>query len=388
MKFNLTAKTLFGLEEVLAEELRNLGAEEVETGNRAVYFKGDNKVMYEANLWCRTALKILKPIKTFVVNNEEELYKEIKKIKWDTYMSVEDTLAVDAVVGSSNLDHSLYAALKTKDAVVDQFRDKYGERPSVDTKHPTLRINVHIYKENCTVSLDSSGDSLHKRGYREMMGEASLSEVLAAGLILLSGWDKKSNFVDFMCGSATLLIEAALIAKNIAPGSFKKEFGFERWRDFDANLWKNICDEAEKKRSKEFNFSITGVDMSSRSIRLAKENIENAKLSKYIRVETIPFQEFTPPKGGGTVVINPPYGERITVEDINALYKKVGDELKHKYEGYSAWILTSNMEAAKFIGLKPSRKILIFNGQLECKFLKFEIYKGSKKAKKMEVNKS
>lgn len=382
-KQQYVATTFSGLENVLEEELLQLGAVETEIGLRAVSFKGDKEILYKANLWCRTALRILLPVKTFPAKDEHELYREVQKIDWSQFMSVTDTLAIDAGVSTSAINHSKYAALKTKDAIVDQFRTKFDARPSVDVEHPTIRINVRIARDECSLSLDSSGEILYKRGYRDVVSVAPLNEVLAAGMILLSGWDKKSNFVDFTCGSGTLLSEAALIAKNIPPGIFRSEFGFEKWNDFDSDLWEKVLDEAAGQKIGNLDFKIAGSDIESRAIRVAKGNIENAGLSKTVELNVTPFQEVIPPAGGGVVIINPPYGERITPEDINMMYKEIGDALKKKFSGYDAWILTSNMEAAKNIGLRPTRKIPLFNAALECKFLKFSIYDGTKKIHKL-----
>jgi putative N6-adenine-specific DNA methylase len=380
-KFKLLAKTTFGFEDLLAGELTSFGATNIEKLTRAVTFDGDHEVMYKANLWSRVALRILKPIKTFPAGSEQQLYDEVKKIDWSQFLSVDETLAVDGVVSNSMLNHSLYVALKTKDAIVDQFRENVGRRPSVDTAHPKVRINVHISKDIANISLDSSGDSLHKRGYRNQTGEAPINETLAAGMIMLSGWDRKSPLVDFMCGSGTILIEAALMAKNIAPGIFRNEFGFERWNDFDSELWEKIRDDAKAKELKKMEFPLVGIDKSQQTLKTAKENVSNARMNDSIRLHAMPFEEYTPEVNNGMVIINPPYGGRITDEDLFSLYKSIGDQLKKKYKGFTAWILTANKEAAKNIGLKPSRKIELYNGSLECRFLKFELYEGSKKGK-------
>ena len=375
--------TLAGLEDVLASELHALGAENISIGARAVYFEGDKSVLYKANLYCRTAVKILKPIAQFDCPDENVLYEEIGKINWEKYMSVDDTLSIDGVVFSSHINHSKYAALKTKDAICDQFRSKYDKRPSVDTRDPHLRLHVRISLDVCTVSLNSSGESLHKRGYRPNAEiEAPINEVLAAGLILLTGWDKISTFIDPMCGSGTFLVEAALIAKNIPPGIFRKQFAFEKWRDFDAQLWRNIVDESYTKRQRRLNTVILGSDINPEVVEVAKQSLDNAKLGHEVKVECIPFDQFIPPTGGGTVMFNPPYGERLNEDDVNVLYESIGNRLKLKFPGYNAWIITSNPDAAKHIGLHPSKKIPIFNGALECRFMKFELYEGSRKMKK------
>ncbi|MCX6292116.1 MAG: THUMP domain-containing protein [Bacteroidetes bacterium] len=378
-KYKLLAKTTFGFEDILAEELRLLGAENIEKVTRAVTFEGDDEIMYRANLWSRVALRILKPVKSFPAGSEQQLYDEVRKIDWSQFISVDDTLAVDGVVSNSVLNHSLYVALKTKDAIVDQFRDLTGKRPSVDTAHPTVRINVHISRDVANISLDSSGDSLHKRGYRNQTGEAPINETLAAGMVILSGWDRKSPLIDFMCGSGTILIEAALMARNIAPGIFRNEFGFQRWKEFDNELWEKIREEAKAGEISKVDFPLTGIEKFAPTLKMAKENAGNAKLADSIRFQAMTFEEYTPEAQNGTVIINPPYGGRITDQDLLQLYKTIGDNLKKKYKGFTAWILTANKEAAKSIGLKPSRKIELYNGSLECRFLKFELYEGTRK---------
>lgn len=377
-QFQMLAKTMMGLEEVLANELKEIGATNIEILSRAVSFTGDNKIMYSANYWCRTALHILKPIAAFYIRREEDLYKKIYEIKWEDYLSISGTMAVDAVVNASVMTHSHYVSLKTKDAVVDRFRDYHGKRPSINTENPDVRINIHLFKNYCTVSLDSSGYSLHKRGYRIKTGVAPISEVLAAGIILLSGWDKQSNFIDPMCGSGTIVCEAAMIANNIPSGFYRKSFGFEKWKDFDMELWENIKTEALDKQT-EFEYDIIGSDISEEAIQIALENARSARLHKDIVFEVKSFEEQKPPEDGGVMVCNPPYGERIVPDDIIRMYQEMGNALKKNYSGYQAWIISSDFNALKFIGLKPTRKISLFNGPLECKLAKFEIYKGSKK---------
>lgn len=379
--FEMLAKTLFGLEEILAGELKNIGAKDVVVRNRAVSFMGDKALMYKANLYLRTALKILVPIRKFKVRSEDDLYQLMGHIKWTKYMSVSDTLAVDGTVNSPYFTHSQYIALKTKDAIVDQFRKRFNERPSVDTEYPDLRINVHISNETCTVSLDSSGEPLNKRGYRIRRDIAPLNEVLAAGMIMLSGWEGKSNLIDPMCGSGTILIEAAMIALGIPACIMRKEFAFEFWKDFDSDLWNDILDEAEKHKNF-FDHKIYGADMSTKAFLIAKENIKNAGLSRVIKLAIKDFEDFEPPEEPGVVITNPPYGERIQPEDINRLYAMMGERLKHNFSGYDAWFISSNKEALKHVGLRPSVKKTLYNGALECKFQKYELYRGSKKAKK------
>jgi putative N6-adenine-specific DNA methylase len=381
-KFPMIAKTSFGFEELLAEELKSFNAEEIRKGNRAVYFSGTIETLYTANLYSRVALRILKPIKSFPIKNEQQLYDEIKKIDWSEFMSADDTLAVDAVTVKSDLTHSLYVSLKTKDAIVDQFREKTGRRPDVDLRYPTLRINIHLSENIVSVSLDSSGYSLHKRGYRNQQGEAPMNETLAAGIVMLSGWDRQSPLTDIMCGSGTILIEAALYAKNIAPGIFRKEFGFERWIDFDAELWKTLLAKAKENEIKSLGFNMTGIDRSRQAILNAKENANLAGVGDDISFHEMSFQHYSPDETAQTIITNPPYGGRITDDDLFDLYKDMGDQFKKKYQGSTAWVLTANKDAAKNIGLHASRKIQLYNGALECRLMKFEMYGGSRKASK------
>lgn len=382
-KFQMVAKTSFGFEDILSEELEKLGATEIRKAVRAVSFTGTLETMYLVNLHSRVALRILKPVKTFPAASEIDLYNGIKSIDWSEFLSADETLAVDAVTVKSNISHSLYAALKTKDAIVDQFRDKTGKRPDVDLKFPKIRVNLHISGNIASVSLDSSGESLHKRGYRTQQGEAPLNETLAAGMVLLSGWDQQSPLTDIMCGSGTIVIEAAMIARNIAPGLLKNEFGFERWNDFDTEIWNRMISDAKSAQMEKLNFPIRGIDRSRDAIRAARDNAKEAGVLSDIEFIDMPFEHYTPENIDQTIITNPPYGGRITDENLFSLYKEVGDQLKKKYSGV-AWILTANKEAAGHIGLKASRRIQLFNGALECRFLKFEVYKGSRRP----VNKS
>lgn len=374
------AKTYAGLEEILGEELSLLGASDVVKGYRAVYFKGDRQVMYKANLYCRYALRVLKEEASFQAPDEKSLYDGVRSIDWSRYMNEKKTLAVDAVLSQSNLNHTQYAALKTKDAIVDQFRDKTGSRPSVDVMRPDLRIHLHIRDNKATVSFDSSGDSLHKRGYRSHQAAAPLSEVLAAGMITLSGWDRKTTLLDPFCGSGTLLIEAAMIAGNVAPGIFHEWFGFQSWNDYDESLWKSLVAEARKQETPDAVPSIIGCDISDRVVSFARENAAGAGMLDKIRITTSSFFNFKRPDEGPVfIVTNPPYGERITPEDLFSLYKEIGNTLKREYAGCTAWILSGNREAEKFVGLKPGKKINLWNGPLECRFLKFEMYQGTRR---------
>jgi len=384
--FKMIAKTIFGLEEVLSTELQRLGARNVEIHNRAVSFSGDKGFMYKANLCLRTALRVLIPIETFTVTDEKSLYNAIQEINWENYIDVTDTIAIDTVLNSDLFTHSQYLSQKTKDAIVDQFRAKYGERPSVDLDRPTLRIHLHIFQDTCSVSLDSSGESLHKRGYRDKTNLAPLNEVLAAGLVLLSGWDKRTTFIDPMCGSGTILIEAALIANNIPPGYFREEYGFEGWKKFlpfDDELYNTIFDAAINKITNHEQ-KIIGGELSPNVAKKAKENIKLAKVEDIVSIKNCDMKNLEVPPGRGVVIINPPYGERMVKDNIEELYKMMGDTFKKNFSGYDCWILSSNMEAFKNVGLRPSRKIALFNGQLECRFMKYEMYQGTKKIHKLE----
>lgn len=382
--FKMVAKTLYGLEELLASELRQLGASAVELGTRNVSFEGDTGFMYKANLCCRTAIKILKPITAFNVFKEEDLYQKVYDIPWENYMDADGSLAVDATVFSKYFTHSQYISLKTKDAIVDRFRDKEGERPDVDLDHPTLRINIHIDRNICTVSLDSSGTSLHKRGYKTESTLAPINEVLAAGMIMLSGWNGQSNFLDPMCGSGTILAEAAMIACNIPPNLNRDEFGFETWPDFDVDLYELIENSALKK-IKDFRFKILGYDNDPIAVKKARQNIKNANLDEFVDITTRDFFESKKElEGPMYLVFNPPYDERLQLSDIEDFYGKIGTTLKHGYPGSQAWMITSNMEALKCVGLRPSKKIKLYNGKLESRFVRYEMYEGSRKAKKQQ----
>lgn len=381
--FKMLAKTLYGFEPLLAKELRSLGAMDIKEGVRSVSFYGDTGFMYKANLSLRTAIKILKPFRSFKVSSEDELYREINAIAWEEFMGASDTLAIDATLHSDKFTHSKYIAQKTKDAIVDRFRDKFGTRPDVDLDFPTLRVNIHIEKEFCTVSLDSSGQSLHKRGYKSATNIAPINEVLAAGMLLHSGWEGQCDFLDPMCGSGTILIEAAMIACNIPPNLNRKEFAFERWKDWDKDLFEQI-EASVLRKIKDFHFSIKGYDKAPSAVQKAEDNIANANLSEFISVERQDF--FHSQKKSERhlhMVFNPPYGERLDI-DMPVFYKAIGDTLKQSYPDTDAWFITSNLEAIKHVGLRPSRKIKLFNGSLESKLLKYEIYPGSKKGKYMD----
>ncbi|MDR1455112.1 MAG: THUMP domain-containing protein, partial [Tannerella sp.] len=383
-QFEMVAKTLHGLEEVLAEELSALQAEEVVAGRRMVSFRGDKALMYRANLHCRTALRILKSVARFKANNADTVYEEVKKIEWERYFSPDSTFSVDAVIYSESFNHSRFVAYRTKDAIADYFTEKSGKRPSVRINRPDMYIHIHISHHDCTVSLDSSGESLHRRGYRTAQGEAPLNEVLAAGMILLTGWRGESDFVDPMCGSGTLLIEAAMIALNIPPGLYRREYAFEKWNDYDAELFDEIYHDDSGERG--FAFKCFGSDISPAAIELARENVRNAGLTKYIELKTLPFQQYAEAPGEGILVTNPPYGERITANDILNLYRMIGERLKHVFTGYRAWILSYKESYFDNIGLRPDRKIKLMNGPLECEFHCYKLFAGTNSDYKTELN--
>ncbi len=378
MESKYIAKTFYGLEQVLAKELIEIGANDVQIGNRAVSFSGDKAIMYKANFCCRTAIRILKIVKTFKARSADEIYTEIKKIDWSKYLDLKKTFSIDSVVYSEDFRHSKFVTYRVKDAIADQFTEKCGKRPSVSVESPDLAINIHISGNICTLSFDSSGESLHKRGYRMSQNDAPISEVLAAGMILMTGWHGECDFVDPMCGSGTLLIEAAMIALNIAPGVFRKEFAFEKWDDFDEDLFREIYDDQSQER--EFTHKIYGSDISARAIKIAETNVKSAGLKKYIELQNTPFQQLNAPTEKGIIVTNPPYGERLETADLLELYAAIGERLKHHFTGYNAWIISSNKEALAKIGLKPSKKVKLLNSDLECDYLKFEIFDGKRKA--------
>lgn len=374
------AKTSFGLEDILENELKKLGASDLVKYKRAVEFKGNDQILFKANLALRTCLRILKPLHEFKARNPDQLYRNVKNFNWSSIISPSDTIAIDGVVNSDLFTHSKYAALKVKDAIVDQLRDKTGKRPNVELKHPTFRLNVHIDHDNCSILLDSSGDSLHKRGYRIQGGFAPLNEVLAAGMISLSEWDLESNFVDLMCGSGTLIIEAILMAKNIAPNIDRKHFGFMNWESFDRNRFDEVKNELIGKQ-KDINYKFIANDLSDDAILIAKSNAQNANVEEHITFVKGDFSNLEHNLESGIIITNPPYDERLKVEDSIQFYKKIGDTLKTNFNGFEAWILSANKEALKNLGLRTSRRLLLYNGSLECKFHNYKLYRGSLKRK-------
>lgn len=377
MTHTIIIKTLQGLEPVLAAELEALGAADIRPLKRAVSCTGDQRLIYRANYELRTAMRVLLPIRTFQASNEQAYYRAVRETDWSQYMDVTDTLAVEAMVAGPFFKHSQYTALLTKDAIVDQFRDRYDRRPSVNIEAPTLRIHTRINGSECTLLLDTSGDSLHKRGYRRDIAEAPLSEVLAAGMILLTEWNGNSTFVDPMCGSGTLPIEAAMIAMNMPPQHKRPGFGFFKWKDFDKKLWQTVKAEADGQVRQPL-FPILASDKEVRARNSTAINLMSAGLEQVVQVKKMPFEKLIPPETPGILVTNPPYDERIKVQEIEAFYKSVGDRLKQQWSGWTAWLISSNMEAWKNFGLRPSRKIPLYNGPLECYFQKFELYEGKK----------
>jgi len=375
-KFELIAKTFQGLEEVLAKELINLGADNVEILRRGVGFTGDLEMMYKANLCCRTALRILKPVFKFEAKNADEVYEKVKGFDWSSYLDPSKTFAVDSVVFSDNFKHSKFLAYKVKDAIADYFSEKTGERPSVRIVNPDVQLNIHVAQEHCTLSIDSSGESLHKRGYRTAQTDAPLNEVLAAGMLLLAGWDGKTDLIDPMCGSGTILIEATMIALNIVPGIYRSGFAFEKWSDFDRELFDQLYNDESQER--EFDHKIYGSDILPKAIRIAEENVKSAGLSKYISLQVSPFQSLSMPAKKALIISNPPYGERIGARDLSELYAMIGTKLKHDFDGMEAWIITNQNEASEKIGLRPSQKIKLMNGPIECEFRKYELFKGKR----------
>ena len=383
----MLAKTFKGLEEVLAQELIALGANEVQLERRAVSFRGDKALLYRANLCLRTALRILVPIASFKVKDTDALYNQLKKINWSAYMQSSTTFAIDATVYSETFRNSRFVTYRVKDAIADYWLEKENQRPSVSTREPDLLINIHIGNEQVTVSLDSSGESLHKRGYRVATTEAPISEVLAAGMLLMAGWNGQSDLYDPMCGSGTFLIEAALIARNIAPGVFRSSYAFEKWPDFDADLWSDIYNDDSHER--DFTHKIYGSDASFYAIQQATKNIKAAGVQKDIELKQIRIEEIKSPyplpigegKGGASplVMLNPPYGERLhSNKEMEDLYAAIGSTLKHQFAGSTAWIISSNAAAMKCIGLKPSKKYHLLNGELDCQFNKYDLFAGKR----------
>ena len=379
--FEIKVTTFFGLEEVLATELLKLGGKNIVPFKRGVSAVGDLGFLYKCNLCLHTALKVLIPITKFTADNETELYNNIKVIEWERFISDTDTMMVEAVANSEIFTHNLFISQKVKDGIVDRFREKTGKRPSVDLVLPDFRLYVHIFRNEVSLHIDSSGEPLFKRGYRADKGEAPMKEVLAAGLVKLSGWEPHQLLIDGMSGSGTIAIEAALWANNIPPGYYRNEFGFMRWREYDEKLYQTIFDSSISKIS-ENKVEIIANELESFVCQKALANVKRAKVDDVVKVNNQSFFDLIPTRKGGTLILNPPYGERMPVQEIELMAKEIGNKLKKDFKGFNAWIITSSPETIKSIGLKPSRRIHIYNGALECRYLKFEMYEGSKKASK------
>lgn len=373
----LVAKSFYGLEEVLAKELTALGAKSVKVGNRVVEFEGEKELIYKSNLWLRTAISVLVPIETFTFKDEDDFKRKLSFINFSKYMSVNKTFAVKGAVNSKQFNYTKYPMLLLKDTIVDFFTDKLDQRPSVDTESPHILFDLHIQEDKCTVSLNSSGAPLFQRGYRKDTGEAPLNEAVAAGLIYLSGWDQKSNFIDVFCGSGTLAIEAALMANGIPPNIARKYYSFMYWPDYDQQLWQKTMEEAPKMPKRDLDFTIMGSDTDGDVILKARNNIKALPLGKTISFEVKDFKDVVAPANGGTLISNPPYGERMNDVAVEDLYKEIGDYFKKSLPGYTCWVLSSNFDALKRIELKPSKKIQVYNGALACDFRRFDIFKGS-----------
>ena len=383
-EFELIAKTFQGLEEILAQELTDLGANNIQIGRRMVSFTGDKAMMYKANFCLRTAVRVLKPILHFKATDADEVYNVIKSVDWSEYLDANSTFSVDAVVYSDVFRHSKFVAYRVKDAIADYFNEREGRRPSVRLNNPDLVFHIHIAHEECTLAFDSSGESLHRRGYRVETGAAPINEVLAAGMILLTGWRGECDFIDPMCGSGTLPIEAALIAKNIAPGVFRQNFAFEKWKDFDAELFRSIYDDDSGER--EFNHKIYGYDADGRMVACARRNVKSAMMGDVISIECRDIKDFQEPAERAVMVVNPPYGERLVSENLLGVYESLGERLKHAFQGNEAWVISSSYDCFDQIGLKASARIALYNGDLNCEFRKYELFTGKYKGFRTEGN--
>ena len=383
-EFEMIAKTFQGLEEVLAKELVALGANNVQIGRRMVSFTGDKALMYKANFHLRTAVRVLKPFMHFKATDADAVYDVVKSIEWEQYLDCDSTFSVDSVVYSEVFRHSKFVAYRVKDAIADYFNEKYGKRPSVRLNNPDLVFHIHIAGDECTLAFDSSGESLHRRGYRVETGAAPMNEVLAAGLVMLTGWDGKCDFIDPMCGSGTLPIEAALIARNIAPGVFRQGYAFEKWKDFDSELFRSIYDDDSGER--DFSHKIYGFDVDGRMVACAKRNVKSAMMGDIIEIECRDIKDFKEPAAPAIMVVNPPYGERLKLDNLLQVYKELGSRLKHAFQGNEAWIISSSYDCFDQIGLKASARIPLYNGDLDCEFRKYELFSGKYKGFRGEGN--
>lgn len=376
--FEMVAKTFFGLEGVLAQELTALGAQDVKEGRRMVSFTGDNEMMYRANFCCRTALRILKPFCVFKSTSADDLYDKVRTcVHWEDFLTPDTTFAIDATVYSDIFRHSQFVTYRVKDAIADYFMDKYGKRPSIRIKSPDLQINVHIAEDQVTLSLDSSGEPLFKRGWRAAQTDAPINEVLAAGILMMAGWDGSQKcLVDPMCGSGTFLVEAALIATSTPPGLYREHFAFQNWRDYDADLFAEIYNDDSMER--EFTGTIYGYDVLGKAIAISRENVKKARLDKYIKLERMDIADIeAAPESGGILVTNPPYGQRLVVDGLWDLYATLGTKLKHVFQGYDAWVIGYDSDTLSKIGLHPSGKTPLHNGSLECELRHYQIFSGT-----------
>lgn len=372
--FKLTAKTFSGLEPVLAKEIESIGGKNIKEGRRAVFYEGDLELIYKSNYFLRTAIRVLKKIAVFQFNDVDQFYLRCAEVNWLKYFSINESFVVNSTVShSKDFRNSMFASLKVKDAIADHFRKKTGNRPSVDVQNPEIFIQAHINRNTCILSLDSSGESLHKRGYRAAQGKAPLSEVLAAGMILLSGWDGSTDFIDPMCGSGTLPIEAAMIAQNIPAGRFRKEFAFENWLGYDTKLFENV---KASQKTKPFTKKIYASDNLRENVLTAQTNARRARVFSAIEFQVCDMKDLNIKSNNATVIINPPYGERLIQNNMEALYTMIGERLKHHFAGNTAWILTSSKEYTNKIGLKPEKKLTLFNGALECTYSKYQLFRG------------
>lgn len=376
-EFELIAKTFQGLENVLAKELTDLGVKKIQIGRRMVSFTGNKELMYRANFALRTAIRVLKPIKHFKAQTADQVYDAVKSIDWTQYLDNQTSFAVDSVVFSQEFRHSKFVAYKVKDAIVDFFREKTGQRPNISVTNPDIQLHIHVAESECTLSLDSSGKSLHRRGYRQEAVEAPLNEVLAAGMILMTGWKGECDLIDPMCGSGTIPIEAALIARNIAPGVFRKEYAFEKWPDFDKEMFDSIYNDDSSERV--FEHKVYGFDNNRNAQEIAVRNVKAAGLLKEVELRLEDFRNFTQPTEKSVIITNPPYGERISTPDLLGLYRMIGERLKHQFMDNEAWVLSYREECFDQIGLKPSLKIPLYNGSLECEFRKYQLFNGKYK---------
>lgn len=383
--FEMKVTTFFGLEEVLAKELQQLGGRDVSVFKRGASVTGDIGFLYKLNLSLHSALKVLIPVTKFTANNEQELYDNIKLIEWEKFISVTDSIMIESVLNSELFTHSLFVSQKVKDAIADRFREKVGRRPDVDLIRPTFKLYIHIYKNEVSINLDSSGEPLYKRGYRSDINQAPMKEVLAAGLVKLSGWEPHLLLIDGMCGAGTIAIEAALWANNIPPGYFRQDYTFMRWQNFDEKLYDTVLDACVNK-IKNNKVEIIANEIDERTLKKAVINVKNAKVDDVVTCNHQSFFDMTTDRRGGVIILNPPYNERMPLAETEKLYKEIGDKLKKDFKNFTAWIITSAPEGVKSVGLRPSRKIQLYNGSLDCRFLKYELYEGTKKIHKLQGN--